>query len=213
MSRRAAEEEYDFRSGRQSLDERTLRLKSELLSLSQNILSHYEVQQAQTKMLSLLNSAGGAAMSRFHPHAHFTASAFICTSQGELLALFHRKLQRWLQPGGHMEAVDLTPFESALREAREESGLEELHTLSTLPIDLDIHLIPARAQEPQHAHYDLRYAFLALHPEKARISEESTGLRWLSDGELSEWRASSPSIERPVGATLNLLKSYLSSHF
>ena len=104
---------------------------------------------------------------------------------------------------------DLNPLESALREAREESGLDELHLLSPLPIDLDIHIIPARKQEPQHAHYDVRYAFLALHPEKAQISEESTGLRWLNGDQLSEWRTSSPSIERPVYATLQLLRSYL----
>ena len=106
-----------------------------------------------------------------------------------------------------MELCDRSAFEAALREAREESGLDELRALSASPIDLDIHIIPARAHEGQHAHYDLRYAFVTSNPEVARISDESTGLRWLDHDELAEWCSSSPSIERPVRIMLNLLKA------
>ena len=104
-----------------------------------------------------------------------------------------------------MELSDQSALEAALREAREESGLDELRALSASPIDLDIHTIPARGQEPEHAHYDVRYAFIASDSASARCSEESTGLRWLSQQQLSEWRASAPSIDRPVRVLLELL--------
>ena len=106
-----------------------------------------------------------------------------------------------------MELSDQSAFESALREAREESGLDELRALSASPIDLDIHIIPARGRAPEHAHYDVRYAFVASDPTSARCSEESTGLQWLSHRQLSEWRASAPSIDRPVRVMLELLNN------
>jgi 8-oxo-dGTP pyrophosphatase MutT (NUDIX family) len=185
---------------------RVHKLKHEILALPQHLLSDLDVRQAQDQMLDLLEVAGERAMNRSYQSAHFTASAFICSIQGEVLALFHRKLQRWLQPGGHLEVSDQSSLESALREAREESGLHELIPLGQGPIDLDIHIIPARRQEPEHAHYDLRYAFMTLNPTSARISEESTGLRWLRGADLDEWRSSSPSIERPVRVLLDRLK-------
>ena len=185
--------------------DRVERLRAELTCLPGRLLSDQKVSQYQVQMLHLLDSSGAAAMGRDHPRAHFTASAFICSAQGEVLALFHRKLQRWLQPGGHMELSDQSAFEAALREAREESGLDDLQALSQSPIDLDIHIIPARGQELEHAHYDIRYAFVAADPTSARRSEESTGLRWLSHRQLSEWCASAPSIDRPVRMMLELL--------
>ena len=106
-----------------------------------------------------------------------------------------------------MELSDRSAFEAALREAREESGLDELRALSASPIDLDIHIIPARGQESEHAHYDVRYAFVASNPMNARRSEESTGLQWLSHDQLSEWCASAPSIDRPVRVMLELLNN------
>jgi 8-oxo-dGTP pyrophosphatase MutT (NUDIX family) len=119
---------------------------------------------------------------------HFTASALILSRSGdEVLLLHHRKLQRWLQPGGHGEAGETSGEAVALREAREETGILdlELHPSAPRPLDVDIHAIPARPGEPAHSHLDLRYLVLA--PDGSAITrqvDESNDLRWFGWPEL-----------------------------
>jgi 8-oxo-dGTP pyrophosphatase MutT (NUDIX family) len=114
---------------------------------------------------------------------HLTGSAITVSHDGRrVLLLHHRKLDRWLQPGGHGDPGERTGEEVALREAREESGIEglALHPTAPRPIDVDVHEIPARAPEPAHQHLDLRYLVLA--PEGARIAPalaELHEIRWV----------------------------------
>src|SRR5262249_16643124 len=61
---------------------------------------------------------------RENPEGHITASAIVARPDGsEFLLLYHPKLGRWLQPGGHTEHSDPSAFDAALREAREETGI------------------------------------------------------------------------------------------
>jgi 8-oxo-dGTP pyrophosphatase MutT (NUDIX family) len=96
---------------------------------------------------------------RENPEGHVTASAVIARPDGEAyLLVFHRKLARWLQPGGHVEHADASTFEAALREAREETGIASLAApLSGEILDVDVHAIPARRNELAHYHFDVRY--------------------------------------------------------
>ena len=97
------------------------------------------------------------------------------------LLVRHRKLDRWLQPGGHCDPSDATTLATALREAREETGLAGLTPLlSGRPLDVDVHEIPARPGEPAHLHYDVRY--LASSPEEGGAGDaaEVSGLGWFS---------------------------------
>jgi 8-oxo-dGTP pyrophosphatase MutT (NUDIX family) len=98
-------------------------------------------------------------VSRDQPRAHFTGSAFVVDEAVERTCLVaHAKLGRLLQPGGHLEPADVSLEAAALREAREETGLElELHPTAPRPFDLDIHAIPERPGEPAHFHLDVRY--------------------------------------------------------
>ena len=184
-------------------------LKKALHSIHPLALQNPEVIGYHQTMFTLIEEAADFALMRNRPHAHFTVSAFIFTPHGDCLALFHKKLQRWLQPGGHLELEDLTPIEGALREAKEESALEDLQPLSPHPIDLDIHLIPARVNEEAHEHYDLRFAFMTHRPQTARISEESHGLQWLKGEPLADWGQSSPSIGRPLHIASVLLNTLI----
>jgi len=119
---------------------------------------------------------------------HLTGSALVVSRSGrETLLLHHRKLDRWLQPGGHGEAGETSGESVALREAREETGIRslELHQGAPRPLDVDVHAIPARPGEPAHAHLDLRYLVLA--PDGAatsRLAEETNDLRWFGWEEL-----------------------------
>ena len=120
---------------------------------------------------------------RAQPLGHLTGSGFVLdASRTRVLLLHHGKLHRWLQPGGHGEG-ELDPRLIALREIEEETGLTGLQPLPDERIlDVDVHLIPHRntpgASEPGHPHLDLRYGFLANASALARLSDESTDLRW-----------------------------------
>lgn len=119
--------------------------------------------------------------------AHFTASALVLSADGERTLLTHHHfLDRWLQFGGHCDGeADL--LQAALREAREESGIEELTApLDTRPVDLDIHPIPASPKrgEPAHEHFDVRYVLIAPPRAEPRISSESKELRWFTPEEM-----------------------------
>ena len=78
-------------------------------------------------------------LSRDEPSAHFTASALVVDEACNKVCLVaHAKLGRLLQPGGHVEATDISLEAAALREAREETSLElELHPTAPRPFDLD----------------------------------------------------------------------------
>jgi 8-oxo-dGTP pyrophosphatase MutT (NUDIX family) len=114
---------------------------------------------------------------------HLTGSAITVSADGSrVLLLHHRKLDRWLQPGGHGDTGEATGEEVALREAFEESGIHglRLHPAAPRPLDVDVHDIPARGSEPAHEHLDLRYLVVA--PEGAVVAPDLAELheiRWV----------------------------------
>lgn len=108
-----------------------------------------------------------------------TASAWIMHPHHEMVLLtHHRKLDKWLQLGGHADGCT-NLLHVALQEASEESGIRHFDLLMTDIFDIDIHAIPARNNEPEHFHYDVRF-LLRAHGEHYRVSEESHDLAWVS---------------------------------
>jgi 8-oxo-dGTP pyrophosphatase MutT (NUDIX family) len=88
-----------------------------------------------------------------------------------------------MQLGGHSDG-DSDTLAVALREAREESGLDGIRSLSDEIFDLDIHEIPARRNEPAHLHYDIRFLLEADRRQPLTITEESKGLAWAALDEI-----------------------------
>jgi 8-oxo-dGTP pyrophosphatase MutT (NUDIX family) len=146
-------------------------------------------------------------MARLHPNifsplcevGHITGSALIVHPPTRRVLLnHHRKFDRWMQFGGHMDN-DLAPHITALREAREESGLSDVWLLPSdlrglkdpgglgtapRPFDVDIHVVPQRGDRPEHLHLDLRYLVTTDAPDAISTSDESLDVRWFRLDEL-----------------------------
>jgi 8-oxo-dGTP pyrophosphatase MutT (NUDIX family) len=103
---------------------------------------------------------------------HVTGSAIVVGPRGVLLHL-HKRAQIWIQPGGHVDANE-TPWDGAIRETLEETGL-----LTTHPdghpclIHVDVHDAPKG-----HLHLDLRYLLIGPDATPAPPPGESQLVQW-----------------------------------
>lgn len=145
--------------------------------------------------LERMAAADPGAWDRAPELGHFTGSALVLSADGErTLLCHHRKLGRWLQPGGHADG-DRDLRSVALREAREETGLPGL-TVEPSILDLDRHWIPARGAEPGHWHYDVRFLVRAGPDEAFVVSPESNALAWWPLARVLADPAIDPSLQR-----------------
>ena len=116
---------------------------------------------------------------------HITGSCVLLSpDQSKVLLTHHKKLNKWIQLGGHSDGNPNT-LEVAVREAQEESGIESIEVLSEEIHSLDIHEIPARKEEPTHLHFDLTF-LLKANSEDYKVSEESHDLKWIPLKEAAE---------------------------
>lgn len=126
---------------------------------------------------------------------HVTASALVVDpSRERVLLTLHKKLRMWLQLGGHCEPGDGTLARAALREAIEESGIDDLILAPGGPVRLDRHHTPCAW------HLDVQYAALAPAGAVEAISDESLDLRWFPYAEVSD--VADESVVRLLEATL-----------
>lgn len=136
---------------------------------------------------------------------HFTGSAWVVSADGRrTLLTHHRKLDRWLQPGGHADG-DRDLAQVALREAQEETGVHGLHLEDGAIFDLDRHWIPERGAVPGHWHFDVRYVVRAGADERFVVSEESHDLAWREITAVADDPASDESMRRMAGKWLGRL--------
>jgi 8-oxo-dGTP pyrophosphatase MutT (NUDIX family) len=130
-------------------------------------------------IVELVAGADGAFDRGHFVPGHVTASCFIVDGGGALLLHHHRRLNRWLQMGGHVEGDERT-HEAALREGEEESGLRDLTLAAQGIFDLDVHVIPAAKGEPEHRHFDVRYVARTATPHAVVLDRnESNDLAWM----------------------------------
>jgi 8-oxo-dGTP pyrophosphatase MutT (NUDIX family) len=136
--------------------------------------------QHQRAILDLLSYATSPFSRDHFVPGHITGSCFIVDPVSQRVLLHHhRRLDRWLQMGGHVEQGE-SAIEAALREGREESGLQDLILLSEAAFDIDVHAIPSAKGEPEHSHFDIRYVARTSHPESIMIDRaESNELAWI----------------------------------
>ncbi|HEY5154840.1 MAG TPA: NUDIX hydrolase [Acidimicrobiales bacterium] len=140
-----------------------------------------EQRQTRDRMMAFLG-AHPDGLWRSCTDGHLTGSALVVDAEAErVLVLFHAKVRRWLQPGGHVDG-DANLAAVARREATEETGIAGLRVVRPL-IDLDVHVFHS-AGEADHLHLDARFLVLAPADAVVRGNHESEGLRWVALDEL-----------------------------
>jgi 8-oxo-dGTP pyrophosphatase MutT (NUDIX family) len=144
-----------------------------------------EQDRAQAARLIDFVKREPACFDRACPEGHVTGSAWLVDPTGRhVLLTHHRKLDMWLQLGGHADGSG-DVLSVAMREAREESGLSPIEPALADVFDVDVHPIPARPGEPAHFHYDVRFALRAGRTD-FQVSEESHSLAWIEIDKLSD---------------------------
>ncbi len=115
--------------------------------------------------------------SRKQLFGHFTASAWILSpDKQEAFLIHHKKLNKWLQPGGHADD-DENLLNVAIKEIHEETGITQFDTENKI-FDLDVHLIPERLAVPAHFHFDVRFLF-KTHSKNFQINHEANMGQWI----------------------------------
>lgn len=124
----------------------------------------------------LLHTPFPFSRDQFTP-GHITATGLVIAPDGErLLLVHHKRLNRWLVPGGHVEERDKDLWMAAAREVVEETGV----ALNAGPgplVGIDVHGIPPNTREPFHQHHDLLFHFRAA-ADDYRVSHESRAVAW-----------------------------------
>ncbi len=168
-------------------------------------LDHYATTYAKEaafapRFVSLLNNFPGC----FHREllsGHITGSAWVVSeSNEEVLLLHHKKLDRWLQPGGHADGED-DVLKVAAKELEEETGLSSYAWVSENIFDIDIHVIPARQTERAHFHFDIRFMARAKLSTPLSVSDESRALQWFPLKSITNEAGFEESILRMVNKT------------
>jgi len=137
------------------------------------------------ELILMLLECSPAPFSReqFTP-GHITTSGLVLSPDGErLLLVHHRRLGRWLLPGGHVEDCDATVDAGAAREVLEETRI--IVTNGRFG-GADVHGIPAKGHEPYHLHHDLLFTFRAA-SEEVHVSHESHAVAWSRPDEFDRY--------------------------
>ena len=147
-----------------------------------NLLNEYqptdEEQSFKKRMLEFV-AQNEDCFERSLQSGHITGSAWLLSKDhSKALLMHHTKLDSWFQLGGHCDG-DSDVLNVAVKEAQEESGINAIEPLSKSIFDIDIHRIPARKNEPEHYHYDVRFLLHVISDENVIQNRESKELRWV----------------------------------
>ncbi|MBT4963873.1 MAG: NUDIX hydrolase [Francisellaceae bacterium] len=141
-------------------------------------------QEIKTKFVTFLNE-NKYCFERRELSRHFTSSALLFNKQlNKILLTHHKKLDKWLQLGGHCDG-NLSTLQVAILECQEESGINNISVLDNKIFDLDIHSIPKHKNVCAHYHYDICYLLkIESDEDDIIISDESLALRWFGIDEI-----------------------------
>ena len=166
------------------------------ISLAQLLMAYHPSDEAEQRykaqILSFLEQYPNP-FDRSLDVGHITASAWLVNKdKSKALLTHHRKLNLWVQLGGHCDG-NSDVLAVAIKEAQEESGISGIRPISADIFDIDVHLIPENKKEKAHYHYDIRFLLQVTTDEDFIVNDESHDLAWISKD-----KASLPTNERSV---------------
>jgi 8-oxo-dGTP pyrophosphatase MutT (NUDIX family) len=185
-----------------------------LLEMLARYRQAFPAESAMVDRIGALVESHADCFDRTCRPGHVTGAAWIVSpDRRRCLLAHHRKLDRWLQLGGHADGQWCIE-EVALREAHEESGLAEFDFVpidgALIPFDLDVHQIPARYDqagryiEDSHEHHDVRFLLVSRSAATPRVSHESHDVAWFTPEEVCA-RTEEESVLRMLRKALELL--------
>lgn len=139
-----------------------------------------DVEVADVARIRALASAGDP-WRRSSP-LHVTVSAIVVhPPTGRVLLRWHAREQAWLHVGGHADPGETDPLAIAVREAREETGLDDLVPWPDATV-AHVVVVPVTgtAREAAHEHADVRFVLATDRPDQARPERPGAALRWMS---------------------------------
>ena len=165
-------------------------MKTNIKKIVDKYLDYYPEEDLSKLQLLLEHNKDNESnlFNRKNFEGHITARGFIYSlNDYKLLLLEHKALNKFLQPGGHVENVDNEIIDSARREILEETGLSDLKNISieddiNIPFDINSHFIPANEKKAEdgHYHHDFRFLFVVDKEEDVKLdSNESNDYKWI----------------------------------
>lgn len=149
---------------------------------------------------------------------HFTATVYVL-GEGKVLLILHKKLNKWLPPGGHLDPNE-TPSDAAKREVLEETGYKvELISQENIwynswnaasfprPYLCLLEEIPAFGNEPAHQHMDMVYVGRVVGGEPLPSLGEIDALKWFSMEDLHQLKPDEEIFLDTLEVALHLLSS------
>ncbi len=159
-----------------------------------------EALKSKDLVLALLGWSPEPFSRETYTPGHVTCTGLVLSpDRNQILLVHHRRLNRWLLPGGHCESDDSTIASVAQREVKEETGAVLLENAAPL-VGIDVHPIPAKHREPLHLHHDLIFAFQAK-SLSTQCSPESRDVRWCPLTDFDRYELPAP-IRRAAGRAL-----------
>ena len=147
-----------------------------------------EAAKSKELVLALLSRSSEPFSRRQFNPGHITCSGLVLSpGRDRILLVLHRRLERWLLAGGHVEPGDPFIAEAGSREVVEETGAVLRADSAPLLAGIDVHGIPPRRDEPYHLHHDLIFRYYAA-AEDFRAAEEVREVAWCSPAEFDRYQ-------------------------
>lgn len=165
-------------------------MKEQIIKILDNYLKIYpEEKIRQERFINYLKNHDSKEIRDWNNFdGHIVVGSFIyAKKENKFLFLYHKDLKMYLYPGGHVDKEDKTILDAALREAKEETGLDNFKVLQNakdelIPLDIDTQFIEynERLALPSHYHYDFRYVLMIDEIQDIKIdTSELRDYKWL----------------------------------